>query len=265
MNWFFFHRHRGTDWREYHTPTGGSLKAKYFHYAKVYSGPRFTLLYRRWLTDRDAFYLSTRTEWIVPVAAVILTAAAVGRLISARSPNPEPIHRRELAIMAAMVVPVLLVAALPPATLGTFSAGKRAGFAGSGPVASADDIASGELTLVEVAAAQTTPEGEPLEDPRQYSSGGGLTRRMTRIVIPVIIGVIVLAIVISAGVKIVEAGNRGVLLQFGAVDTTQSLPEGIHFVTPFRDNVIQLETRTHWKIKLRNLQRNSEKITLVTR
>ena len=91
---------------------------------------------------------------------------------------------------------------------------------------------------------KTTPEGEPLEDPRQYSSGGGLPRRMTRIAIPVIIGIIVLAIVISAGVKIVEAGNRGVLLQFGAVDTTQSLPEGIHFVTPFRDNVIQLETRT---------------------
>jgi uncharacterized repeat protein (TIGR03943 family) len=112
------------------------------------------------LSGRDAFYLSTRTEWIVPVAAVILTAAAIGRLISARTPNPEPIRRRELAIMVAMVVPVALVAALPPATLGTFSAGKRAGFAGSGPVASADDIASGELTLVEVAAAQTTPEGE---------------------------------------------------------------------------------------------------------
>ncbi|HSJ50713.1 MAG TPA: TIGR03943 family protein [Actinomycetota bacterium] len=112
------------------------------------------------LSDRDAFYLSERTAWIVPVAAVVLTAAAAGRLIAARTTDPEPIRRRELAVMAAMVVPVLVVAALPPATLGTFSAGKRAGFAGSGPAASAADIASGELTLVEVAAAQTTPEGE---------------------------------------------------------------------------------------------------------
>jgi uncharacterized repeat protein (TIGR03943 family) len=62
--------------------------------------------------------------------------------------------------MAAMVVPVLLVLALPPATLGSFSAGKRAGFAGGGVVASAGDIASGELTLVDVAAGQTSPEGE---------------------------------------------------------------------------------------------------------
>jgi prohibitin 2 len=41
-----------------------------------------------------------------------------------------------------------------------------------------------------------------------------------------------------------EAGNRGVLLKFGAVDTSVSLNEGIHFVTPFRDNVVPLEVRT---------------------
>jgi uncharacterized repeat protein (TIGR03943 family) len=62
--------------------------------------------------------------------------------------------------MATMVVPVLLVTALPPATLGSFSADKRSGFAGTGVATSAGDIASGELTLVDVAAAQTTPEGE---------------------------------------------------------------------------------------------------------
>ena len=62
--------------------------------------------------------------------------------------------------MATMVVPVLLVTALPPATLGTFSADKRSGFAGTGVATSAADIASGELTLVDVAAGQTTPEGE---------------------------------------------------------------------------------------------------------
>jgi len=91
---------------------------------------------------------------------------------------------------------------------------------------------------------KTTPEGEPLEDPRSYSGRGGVPKRMVRVVIPVIIGIIVLVVVLSASIKIVEAGNRGVLLQFGAVDTTQSLPEGIHFVTPFRDNVIPMEVRT---------------------
>jgi uncharacterized repeat protein (TIGR03943 family) len=112
------------------------------------------------LTGRDAFYLSTRTEWVVPVAAVLLSAATLGRLASARVSTPEPLRRRELGVMVAMVVPVLLVIALPPATLGAFSAGTRAGVSNARFSTSAGDISSGELTLVDVAAAQTTPDGE---------------------------------------------------------------------------------------------------------
>ncbi len=112
------------------------------------------------LSGRDAFYLSDRTDWVVPVAAVLLTAATLGRLATARTSVPEPLRRHELWVMAAMVVPVLLVLALPPATLGTFSAGKRTGFAGAGFATSGAGIGEGELTLVDVAAAQTTPEGE---------------------------------------------------------------------------------------------------------
>ena len=89
----------------------------------------------------------------------------------------------------------------------------------------------------------TTPEGEPLEDPRSYS-GNTLAKRMKIIAIPVVVAVIVISIVLGSSIKIVEAGNRGVLLQFGAVDTSRSLPEGLHLVTPFRDNIIQVETRT---------------------
>src|SRR3712207_4070598 len=88
-----------------------------------------------------------------------------------------------------------------------------------------------------------TREGEPLEDYR--GEGGGLiSRSSVRVIIPIIIAFILVVVVLSASVKIVEAGNRGVLLNFGAVDTTASLPEGIHFVVPFRDNIIPIEVRT---------------------
>jgi prohibitin 2 len=90
---------------------------------------------------------------------------------------------------------------------------------------------------------RTTREGEPLEDYR--GEGRGLISRSSiRVVIPVIIAFILLVVVISASVKIVDAGHRGVLLNFGAVDTSASLSEGIHFVVPFRDNVLQVEVRT---------------------
>lgn len=112
-----------------------------------------------WLSGRDGLYLSTRTDWVVPTAAVLLTAATAGRLASARVVGPTPLAARELWIMGLMLVPVVLVVFGPVVTLGTFSEGKRAGFSGTG-VTSSSDIASGELTLVDVAAAETSPEGE---------------------------------------------------------------------------------------------------------
>ena len=90
---------------------------------------------------------------------------------------------------------------------------------------------------------RTTREGEPLEDYRGERAGL-ITRSSIRIVVPVIIGFIMVIVVLAASVKIVEAGHRGVLLNFGAVDTSAALNEGIHFVVPFRDNIVQLEVRT---------------------
>jgi hypothetical protein len=48
-----------------------------------------------WLlaTGRVNLYLSTNTSWVVPVGAVLLTAAAIGRLASARGSESEPIGR----------------------------------------------------------------------------------------------------------------------------------------------------------------------------
>jgi prohibitin 2 len=98
---------------------------------------------------------------------------------------------------------------------------------------------------------RTTPEGEPLEDPHgsPYSGGSGSGRSkisgsLIKIIIPAIIGIIIVAIAITGSVKIVEAGYRGVLLTFGAVDTSRSLDEGIHFVVPIRDQVVPMEVRT---------------------
>ncbi|MEK0318434.1 MAG: prohibitin family protein [Nitrosopumilus sp.] len=64
----------------------------------------------------------------------------------------------------------------------------------------------------------------------------------------VMIGIVVLVIigvVASASVQIVDAGHRGVLLHWNAVDISQPpLEEGLHFVTPFADSVVNMEVRT---------------------
>jgi len=64
----------------------------------------------------------------------------------------------------------------------------------------------------------------------------------------VIIGVIILviiAIISSASVQVVDAGHRGVLLHWSAVDTSiPPLAEGLHFVMPFADKIVNMEVRT---------------------
>ncbi len=59
------------------------------------------------------------------------------------------------------------------------------------------------------------------------------------------IAIIIIAGIAFASLQIVEAGYRGVLLHFGAVDLTQPpLSEGLHIVIPISDRIVPVEVRT---------------------
>ncbi len=61
----------------------------------------------------------------------------------------------------------------------------------------------------------------------------------------VIIALIVIGVITAASVQIVDSGHRGVLLHWNAVDVTiPPLDEGLHFVVPFQDQVVNMEVRT---------------------
>jgi len=64
----------------------------------------------------------------------------------------------------------------------------------------------------------------------------------------IVIGIIVLIIigvVIAASAQIVDSGHRGVLLHWNAVDVSAPpLDEGLHFVVPFQDAIVNMEVRT---------------------
>jgi putative membrane protein len=112
------------------------------------------------LSGRVNLYLSTRTSWVVPVGAVLLTLAAAGRLVAARVRRPDPLRRREAVVMALMVLPVVIVLALPPATLGSFSAKNKTTFSSVSFASIYGQITdTSEITLLSVAAAQTSTDG----------------------------------------------------------------------------------------------------------
>ena len=76
--------------------------------------------------------------------------------------------------------------------------------------------------------------------PSQYSG----SRSSNKLVIVAgIITVVVIIVVMFESVVVVEAGHRGVVLYVGAVEN-RVLGEGIHFIIPFAEQVIQLEVRT---------------------
>jgi prohibitin 2 len=58
-----------------------------------------------------------------------------------------------------------------------------------------------------------------------------------------IVTFIVIILVMSESVVVVQAGHRGVVLYVGAIEN-RVLGEGIHFIVPFAEQVIQLEVRT---------------------
>ena len=72
-----------------------------------------------------------------------------------------------------------------------------------------------------------------------------VNQNAVKLVLGAIIVLIIIGVVASSSVKIVDAGNRGILTHWSAVDlTSPPLDEGIHFVIPFQDEVIQMEVRT---------------------
>src|SRR5919201_823408 len=58
-----------------------------------------------------------------------------------------------------------------------------------------------------------------------------------------IVTFIIIIVVMSESVVVVQAGHRGVVLYLGAVEN-KVLGEGLHFIIPFAEQVLQLEVRT---------------------
>jgi uncharacterized repeat protein (TIGR03943 family) len=104
------------------------------------------------VSGRSALYVSSRTFWVVPLGAIVLSAAAIGRLATARTRAPEPLTRREAWGAGLIVIPVVAVLVLPPAALGSFAASRRSASTGGFVAASGAEIAEGPLRLVDVAA-----------------------------------------------------------------------------------------------------------------
>jgi uncharacterized repeat protein (TIGR03943 family) len=108
------------------------------------------------LTGRTPLYLSTRTAWVAPLGAVLLSLAAGGRLLSARVGRPARLSWRTAWRLGFLALPVVVLLVLPPTTLGSYAASRRS-LAGAAFGASPGDVSTGQVSLADVGAAMWSP------------------------------------------------------------------------------------------------------------
>lgn len=71
LSWYFFHCRRQTDWNEYKAFGSDVCERRFATCARAFRGPRYTRLYRLWLTDEKAA--------LTPVPLAVSEAFAAGR------------------------------------------------------------------------------------------------------------------------------------------------------------------------------------------
>ena len=109
-------------------------------------------------SGRTALYLGSRTRWVVPVGAVLLTVVFLGRLFSVRAQEIEPIRPRDSWTFAVIAIPVVVLLALPTASLGTFAVSRRASLSASGFSSGEGVPRTGDLSFVHVGSALINDE-----------------------------------------------------------------------------------------------------------
>jgi regulator of protease activity HflC (stomatin/prohibitin superfamily) len=88
--------------------------------------------------------------------------------------------------------------------------------------------------------------GSPNPDRESYQHSGSRSFNKLKIVAGIITFVVIIVFMFES-VVVVEAGHRGVVLYVGAVEN-RVLGEGIHFIIPFAEQVIQMEVRSNLKL-----------------
>ena len=84
----------------------------------------------------------------------------------------------------------------------------------------------------------------PYERVRDYSTASKPFLSINKLkILAGIVTFVVIIVFIFESVVVVEAGHRGVVLYIGAVEP-RVLGEGLHFITPFAEQVVQMEVRT---------------------
>jgi putative membrane protein len=113
------------------------------------------------LSGEKTRYLGPRTYWVVVFGAIVLGIAALAHFATARRGAERRLEGRDAAGIAALLVPLLAVAAVPSADLGALAASRKSAGAGAGTVgaiAPPAPVAGEAISFAEIHYASQSPE-----------------------------------------------------------------------------------------------------------
>lgn len=113
------------------------------------------------LSGEKTRYLGPRTYWVVVFGAIVLGAAAIAHLVTARAGPRRKLEARDALGIGALLVPLLAVVAVPSAQLGALAASRKtagAGAASVGAIAPPVPAAGDAISFGEIHYASQSPE-----------------------------------------------------------------------------------------------------------
>ena len=113
------------------------------------------------LSGEKTRYLGPRTYWVVVFGTIVLGAAALAHFVTARRGPRRDLGPRDAAGIGTLLVPLLVVAAVPSAQLGALAASRKtagAGAASVGAIAPPAPEAGEAISFGEIHYASESPE-----------------------------------------------------------------------------------------------------------
>lgn len=114
-----------------------------------------------WLAiwDEMTRYLGPRTYWVAWFGAIVLTGAAAAHIVTLRTGGRQRVTRGDIGGVVLILVPILVVAAVPSAGLGALAAARKSSGGGVGSITVPRPAArSGEIGFSEIYYASQSSE-----------------------------------------------------------------------------------------------------------
>jgi uncharacterized repeat protein (TIGR03943 family) len=111
-----------------------------------------------WLSGAALRYVGSRTHWVVPFGAIVLTLVALLQLAGLRRHGGTAVRRTEIAGLLMLIAPVIAILLIPSPVLGSLAVRNKASARDLAAMSAQLKATGGPLTVYDIAVASQYPD-----------------------------------------------------------------------------------------------------------